>query len=964
VRRRSGIVTSSQSSVKSDRDIELARLSDSGASHRPVRCWLGTTALAEIALALKATSKLIGSLAGAALLVAIVAWVSVRSIRQIEEPAAARKHTFDVIGRADALLSALKDAETGQRGYLLTGDTTFLEPYLVVRDTVDAQRRELGLLVVGTSEKQHVDAMAPLLRAKMAELSRTIALRRVGDMGPVLALVTSGEGKALMDSIRVEIAALVQEEEVTLAEHEAAFQSNIRHLFTTIAVASLLALLLALAFALSIYRETRYRLRNAALLETKRSLEAREEANAQLQLANTTLQVSEERLAVTLGSIGDGVIATDANGRVTLLNSVAEELSGWSSSEALGRPVEEIFQIINQESRQPATVPVAETLAQGVVKGLANHTALIARDGRERSIADSCAPIRDRQNTVVGAVLVFRDVTEEYVLARLRLEQSMQVEEASRMKSEFLANMSHELRTPLNAIIGFSEALMDGLMGDMTDQQRGFIGDIFGSGTHLLSLINDILDLSKVEAGKMTLDLETVNLPTFLSSCLSIVRENASARNIRLSMDAADDAKLLQADARKLKQIVYNLLSNAVKFSKNGGEVTVIARRVARDDVGLLSGPWAGRSCELPDSPFPEFLKISVNDAGIGMSPDGFAQLFTPFSQIDSGLSRKFEGTGLGLALVRVLAELHGGTVAVESAEGQGSRFTVWLPFRAATPDESNDAPKNLGGPRDAIAPGARVALVVEDDPKSAQLIRVQLEAEGFTVLCAARAEDALVLAVQQPLALITLDVQLPHMDGWELLTVLKRSPALKYVPVMIISIVSDPHKGFALGAAAVLQKPISRQEMYESLVSIGLLPLARGKTLNVLVVDDSPAAVELLAVRLESFASSVLRASNGRDAIDIARRELPDLIILDLMMPEMNGFEVVEALQGQPDTARIPVLVVTAKIITAEDRARLSGYVTAVMEKAAFDPARFAAEVRRATARSVVPTSIVPVTL
>jgi len=245
---------------------------------------------------------------------------------------------------------------------------------------------------------------------------------------------------------------------------------------------------------------------------------------------------------------------------------------------------------------------------------------------------------------------------------------------------------------------------------------------------------------------------------------------------------------------------------------------------------------------------------------------------------------------------------------------------------------------------------------VVEDDYKSAELIRVHLEAEGFTVLRAASAEAALVLAVQQPVSLITLDILLPSMEGWELLSRLKQIPELRRTPVVIISVVADATKGFALGAAAVMQKPISRQELYESLVDLGLFPLSQGQTLKVLVVDDDPKAVELIAVRVLSLASTVLRAFGGREAIDIARRELPDVIVLDLMMPEVNGFDVVAALNEHPNTARIPVLVVTAQQITDEDRARLSRYVTTILEKAEFDPDRFIAEVRRAmSGRDVV---------
>ena len=298
--------------------------------------------------------------------------------------------------------------------------------------------------------------------------------------------------------------------------------------------------------------------------------------------------------------------------------------------------------------------------------------------------------------------------------------------------------------------------------------------------------------------------------------------------------------------------------------------------------------------------------------------------------------------------MVKLLAELHGGSVAVESAVGEGSSFAVWLPLRGTEAKEVTPA-RALAIPGFAALEGARTALVVEDDFKSADLIRVQLEAEGFKVLHAATAEDALVLAVQQPLSLITLDIFLPNMDGWEFLGRIKQLPELSLVPVVIISIVADRNRGFALGAAAVMQKPISREELYESLVDLGLFPVSQGGSLKVLVVDDDPKAVELIAVRILGLASTVLRAYGGQEAIDTARRELPDLIVLDLMMPDVTGFDVVEALRLNPATAGIPILVVTAKRITPEDRAKLNGYVAQIMEKAEFNRDRFMAEVRRA---------------
>ena len=644
----------------------------------------------------------------------------------------------------------------------------------------------------------------------------------------------------------------------------------------------------------------------------------------------------------------DALMTTDPRGIITDVNKQTEALTGCTRDELIGAPFKNYF-----TDPDRAEAGINRVLSEGKVTNF--ELTARARDGHLTVVSYNATTFHDRDRSLQGVFAAARDVTELKRFEQTLQQKNVELEDASRMKSEFLANMSHELRTPLNAIIGFSEVLRDGLMGEMSDKQRGFIGDIFSSGKHLLSLINDILDLSKVEAGKMTLDLEPVQVSSFFVNSLSIIREKAATRHIRLVMDAAEELGTIHADGRKIKQILYNLLSNAVKFTNDGGKVTLHAGRVTRADVGQLPGSWKGRSFSLAENGVDDFIKISVTDNGIGISDDALECLFRPFSQIDGGLGRKFEGTGLGLAMVKLLAELHGGTVAVQSAVGQGSRFTVWLPFRTADERALPAAKAPVASRNDAVA-GPRIALVVEDDFKSADLIRVQLEAEGFTVLHAASAEAALALAVQQPLALITLDIMLPNMDGWEFLGRLKQIPELGRIPVVIISIVADRNKGFSLGAAAVMQKPISRQELYESLVDLGLFPVSRGRTLKVLIVDDDPKAVELIAVRVMGLAGTVLRAYGGQEAIDAARLELPDLIVLDLMMPDINGFDVVEALKGRPDTARIPILVVTARNITDEDRARLNGYVTAIMEKAAFDRDRFTAEIRRAmSGRSLV---------
>ncbi|WP_334181104.1 PAS domain S-box protein [Methylobacter sp.] len=365
---------------------------------------------------MKATYKIIASLAGAALLVALVA-VSLGFFRQAEDAAEARKQTNALIIRANALLSELRDAETAESGYSLTGDEAFLEPYLAVRDSIRGDLEALRQLTLDSAARKHLDALAPLVDAKLAEMSQVIELRRHHDMTAVLGVV-GGQGRHLMDSMRTEIGNFVRMEEDALALHDAAFQSNMRHLFIIIVASSLFTLLLVFLFAYVFYRKTQQRIKSLVNLETQHLFDIQDESNKQLQQANITLQLSEERLAVTLNSIGDAVIATDAEAHVTLMNPLAEQLTGWTQAEAAGRSVDEIFHIINQETRQLAIIPVMDTLAHGTIQGLANHTVLIARDGNESDIADSCAPIRDRDGRVIGAVLVFRDVTEEYAAQR------------------------------------------------------------------------------------------------------------------------------------------------------------------------------------------------------------------------------------------------------------------------------------------------------------------------------------------------------------------------------------------------------------------------------------------------------------------------------------------------------------------------------------------------------------------
>jgi len=640
----------------------------------------------------------------------------------------------------------------------------------------------------------------------------------------------------------------------------------------------------------------------------------------------------------------DALMTTDPQGIITDVNQQMMALTGRVRAELLGAPWKNFF---TEPARADAAI--VRVLAEDKVSDY--ELTVCARDGAETFVSCNATAIHDRYGKLQGVFAAARDVTDRRHIEHTLQQKNVELEHASRMKSEFLGTMSHELRTPLNSVIGFSEALKDGLLGELTDSQKEYIGDIFTSGQHLLSLINDILDLSKVEAGMMNLEMEAVDENMLLSNALSIVRENAAARSIGLDLELDEHLGVTELDMRKTKQIVYNLLSNAVKFSSPGGLVSLRARHVPRSCVGTLEGSWPVRRFALADNEFTDFLEIRVTDRGIGISEENMAKLFQAFTQIDSSLARRFEGTGLGLAMVKQMTELLGGSVAVASREGEGTCFAAWVPLR--TPVQSASAER-----RDVRAEAAaafeshrRVALVVEDGDEAATLVCVILEAAGFATLRAKSAEEALAMAPPKGVDLITMNSQLPGIDGWQFLATIREDPAWAKVPVVVICDKFDGPLVLADGAATVLQKPTSRAALKKSLTKLGFYD-AQDQTHTVLVVDDDPKSVELIATYLPPPAYATVRAYSGQEAIVLAHRLQPDLILLDLMMPHLTGFDVVQALQDDPSTAGIPILVVTARQITSLDRQVLNAdpsQAVRIIEKAGLNRTDFMAEVRRA---------------
>jgi signal transduction histidine kinase/DNA-binding response OmpR family regulator len=503
--------------------------------------------------------------------------------------------------------------------------------------------------------------------------------------------------------------------------------------------------------------------------------------------------------------------------------------------------------------------------------------------------------------------------------------KSRQLEVASRHKSEFLANMSHELRTPLNAIIGFSEVLTERLFGDLNAKQAEYLEDILGSGRHLLSLINDILDLSKIEAGRMELELGLFSLAEALDNGLTMVRERASRHGVALSLDVDREIELIEADERKVKQVIFNLLSNAVKFTPDRGHVDVVARLIDNR------------------------VEVSVRDTGIGIAAEDQARIFEEFQQAPGVNASTREGTGLGLALARKFVELHGGRLGVNSKLGVGSTFTFSLPARPSAASMP-PVPLEPAGRRTMSIPGerpTRSVLVVEDNPQAVDLLKLYLEGDGFTVSVAQDGEAALVRARELHPVAIVLDIMLPRLDGWDVLARAKADPALADIPVVIVSMLDERGKGFSLGAADYLVKPVQREALLATLRRVMFAADGVNGGPRVLAIDDDPLALELIEAVLVPAGYAVLKATDGQQGILIAQREHPGMVILDLLMPEMDGFAVVERLRADPSTAAIPIVILTSRGMTQQDRDRLNGQISHLARKGAFNRTEFVELVR-----------------
>jgi signal transduction histidine kinase/CheY-like chemotaxis protein len=636
-----------------------------------------------------------------------------------------------------------------------------------------------------------------------------------------------------------------------------------------------------------------------AMLE--RSLEL---SSKELSDARDEAMQARRRLTDALESISEGFFLFDAEDRLVVCNDRFRQLyPGLADVVVPGVTFEQIVRAVAERGIIAGTADRGE---EWIRERLELHhkpkgALLHQTDGR-------WIQINERKTQDGGTTGTYTDVTElkrreeEVEAAR---DEAMQ---ATQAKSQFLASMSHELRTPLNAIIGYSEMLHEEAEDLGQDAFLPDLEKINGAGKHLLGLINNVLDLSKIEAGKMDVLVEDFEVGALIAEVQSVIQPLIAKNANTLVVDAAPDLGSMRSDQTKLRQNLFNLLSNAAKFTKQG-TITLAARRLTGDER--------------------DWLEFKVRDTGIGMSDAQLGKLFQAFAQAEASTSRDYGGTGLGLAITKQFCKMLGGDVTVESTPDAGSTFTLMLP---ATAPEAGSAAVESGS--QSSHPAAIGTVLVIDDEKGAHdLLEKAISNEGYEVLHAMGGREGLRVAKEARPDLITLDIIMPDLDGWSVLKALKDDPELREIPVVLVTIMGDRDMGFALGAADFVTKPFERELLIQTVNRH-----RRGDgSAQVLVVDDDPRARDMLRRTLQKEGWTVAEAVNGREAIGQLERSRPALVLLDLMMPEMDGFEVLERMRRDDAWRGIPVIIVTAKDLTREEVDRLNGRVVKVLQKGTY---------------------------
>ncbi|MBV8761503.1 MAG: response regulator [Deltaproteobacteria bacterium] len=639
----------------------------------------------------------------------------------------------------------------------------------------------------------------------------------------------------------------------------------------------------------------------------ERALRESEERGAR-RSAERELRLSEQRYRTAFEHAPEALLTYDlSRQRVLEANYAAVKLLGRSVDELRASTIGQLSPPRLSNGRD--AVEEGRALITRVLAGeelIAHDWEFIAGDGEVIPVELRLARLPSDQAPLLRCTILdqrerLRTEGVRRHAAELEL-QNRRIQEANRLKSEFLANMSHELRTPLNAIIGFAELLHDGQVDPATPQHKEFLGDILASGRHLLQLINDVLDLAKVEAGKLDFRPEHVELDRLVNEVVSITRTTSAKKGIIVAVERDPSLTSIVIDPARFKQVLYNYLSNALKFTPDAGRVTV--RLAAEGD---------------------KLFRLEVEDTGVGIAPDDLGRLFVEFQQLEGGASKRHQGTGLGLALTRRLVEAQGGAVGVRSTLGKGSVFHATLPRQARAGEAMLHTP--VSTPR----LGARTVLVVEDSASDRRTIVDTLAKAGYAVEVATSGADAIHLCRGRSFDAVTLDLLLPDMSGLDCLAALRAEGRARMTPVIVVSVAHDVGLVSAFAVHDVLKKPLDSSSLLTALERAGVRPDRRG---GILVVDDDPGALRLMDATLAQLGYSTITRSSGASALEAAQRLHPSAVVLDLVMEGMDGVEFLDQFRQLPQHERTPVLIWTMKDLTEAETERLRAAAQAVVSK------------------------------
>ncbi len=851
-------------------------------------------------------------LGGAITLIALVAISSgivvVYALHRSNVATDARQRAHAAVREVGAFRAAMLNQETGLRGYLLTGQETSLEPYRSGRAALEPVIVRLQAVTgVSPIEARLLEEAVMAARSWQADIGEA-TVRGMSDpatQAAAKAIEATGLGKRYFDAFRGKLQAIeAAEDQAALAQNAAAAEWHQR-VQLAIGAAAAMTLIICALVALAIRRLITAPLTELAIVmrrlvdrdldvvipSTKQRDEVGTMARAVEVFRDSLVELDRTSLLrATADTLPAMVGYIDRRRRVGFLN---EEFCRWFDlgtddvARVYGRPLAQAF----SKSRFPGEGKELEAAFAGTEARFEHH--LERRGSGSREIEAYFRPHRGPNGAILGVVTLLTDITERKAAETALAAAKKSAEDANQAKSSFLANMSHELRTPLSAVIGYSEMLEEEAEESGEAAMLSDLGKIKSNAKHLLGLINDVLDLSKVEANKMEIVVEDVDIVRFVYDAVGTVEPLIQRKANRLVVDVAADTGSVRTDTVKLRQCLFNLISNAAKFTENG-VITLSVRREAS-----TTGDW---------------ISFAIRDTGIGMTPEQLARLFERFTQADETTTRKFGGTGLGLALSRGFARLLGGDIDVTSVEGEGTCFTIRLPARL--PQPVKELPSVNGtGPHHSRGD---LVLVIDDELSQRELMTRFLERQGFAVRTAADGRIGLDLARALSPRVILLDVMMPAMDGWSVLKALKAEPQTVDIPVVMISFAADAAIGASLGATESMPKPVNWVHLK------GIIDGLREEGGDVLVVDDDVDTRDRLRAVLEKGGWKVREGANGVEALERVAEAVPHLILLDLTMPVMDGFSFLHRLRQTPGCADIPVVVLSARDITSAEREQL----------------------------------------